>query len=115
MARVILPVDFTDAMRRHDLFAQLFAHALACGQTRVVNLSITEGMSGLRMEGDPISHHTYTHEEAVDKDLGYQPKCALFERRYMQALHDFVQTLDGIKEGDRSMLDRMLHSAKPRS
>ena len=47
-------------MRRHDLFAQLFAHALACGQTRVVNLSITEGMSGLRMEGDPISHFALT-------------------------------------------------------
>jgi hypothetical protein len=98
----------TDAMRRHDLFAGLMAHALACGQTRVVNLSITEGMAGLRHEGDPISHHTYTHEEPVDKELGYQPKCATFESRYMQALHDFMATLDAIKEGDKSLLDRMV-------
>ena len=96
----------TDAMNRHNLFAQLMAHALACGQTRVVNLSITEGMSGLRHEGDPISHHTYTHEEPVDKSLGYQPKCATFESRYMQALYDFAATLDGIKEGDKTLLDR---------
>jgi hypothetical protein len=95
-----------DAMSRHDLFAGLMAHALACGQTRVVNLSVTEGMSGLRMEGDPISHHTYTHEEPVDKELGYQRKCAIFESRYMQALHDFMATLDAIKEGDKTMLDR---------
>lgn len=95
-----------DAMQRHDLFASLMAHALACGQTRVVNLSVTEGMSGLRLEGDPISHHTYTHEEPIDKELGYQRKCAIFESRYMQALHDFMATLDSIKEGEKSLLDR---------
>src|SRR4051812_12166579 len=33
-----------EAMERHDLFAILMAHALACGQTNVVNLTITEGM-----------------------------------------------------------------------
>ncbi len=97
-----------DAMERHNLFASLFANALACGQTRVVNLAITAGMSGLRREGDSTSHHTYTHEEPVDPKLGYQVTCAWFQSLYMQALHDFAMTLDGIQEGDKTLLDRMV-------
>jgi hypothetical protein len=98
----------TDAIARHDLFATLLTHALACGQTRVVNLCITQGMSGLRKEGDPTNHHTYTHEEQIDAALGYQVKCAWFQSLYMQALHSFAATLDGIQEGDRTLLDRMV-------
>ena len=59
-------------MARHDLFTAMLTHALACGQTRSVNLSITQGMSGLRKEGDPTNHHTYTHEEPIDSKAGYQ-------------------------------------------
>jgi len=97
-----------DAMARHDLFCGLMAHALACGQTRVVNLSITQGMSGLRREGDPTNHHTYTHEEPIDAKLGYQVKCAWFQRTYMTGLAHFASLLDGIREGDRTLLDRMI-------
>jgi hypothetical protein len=97
-----------EAMARHDLFASLFAHALACDQTRIVNLAITAGMSGLRREGDSTSHHTYTHEEPVDPKLGYQIVCAWFQDIYMKGLHDFVATLDNIKEGDKTLLDRMV-------
>ncbi len=97
-----------EAMERHNIFAGLLAHALACGQTRVVNLAITQGMSGLRKEGDTTSHHTQTHEEPVDSTLGYQKNCAWFQGLYMQALADFATTFDGIKEGDKSMLDRMV-------
>ena len=97
-----------DAMARHDLFCAILAHALACGQTRVVNLSITQGMSGLRVEGDPTNHHTYTHEEPIDPKLGYQVKCARFQRMYMTGLAHFAGMLDGIKEGDRTLLDRMI-------
>src|SRR6185369_14289454 len=89
-------------------FAVLLAHALACGQTRVFNLSITQGMSGLRKEGDPTNHHTYTHEEPVDTQLGYQVKSAWFQALYMKALYDFATTLDGIHEGDKTLLDRMV-------
>jgi len=98
----------SDGMERHDLFAKLLAHALACGQTRVVNSAITTGTDGLRMEGETSNHHTYTHEEPVDPELGYQVESARFQDRYMRALHDFVAIFDGIKEGDRSMLDRMV-------
>ncbi len=98
----------SEAMARAGIFAQLLAHALACGQTRVVNLALTQGISPLRQEGDSTNHHAYTHEEPIDPVLGYQVKAAIFQKQYMQALHDFVQTMDSIKEGDKSMLDRML-------
>lgn len=97
-----------DAMARHDLFCTLLTHALACGQTRVVNLSITQGMSGLRIEGDPTNHHTYTHEEPIDPKLGYQVKCARFQRMYMTGLAHFAGMLDAVQEGDRTLLDRMI-------
>ncbi len=93
-------------MERHNLFTALLSHALACGQTRSVNLSITQGMSGLRREGDPTNHHTYTHEEPVDPTAGYQLHCAWFQEKYMQALVDFAAQLDAIREGDRTLLDR---------
>jgi hypothetical protein len=98
----------TDAMARHDLFAELLAHALACGQTRVVNLAITQGMSGLLREGDSTNHHTLTHEEPIDAVQGYQIKCAWFQSLYMQGLSRFASAMDAIREGDRTMLDRMV-------
>jgi len=101
----------TDAMERHNLFATILTHALACGQTRVVNLCITQGMSGLRKQGDPTNHHTYTHEEPIDPQLGYQVKSAWFQSLYMTALHDFAASLDSIQEGDKTLLDRMVFFA----
>jgi len=98
----------SDAMARHDLFCQILTHALACDQTRVVNLNISQGMTGLRREGDPTSHHSYTHEEPVDAKAGYQIKCSWFQQLYFQHLHDFAAILDGVKEGDRSLLDHMI-------
>ena len=97
-----------DAMARHDLFAGLFASALACGQTNVVNLTITEGMSGLRFEGETASHHSLSHEEPIDPTLGYQKKCFEYQKVYMRGLLKFANAMDEIKEGDKTMLDRML-------
>jgi len=97
-----------EAMERHDLFAGLLAHALACGQTNVVNLTITEGMSGLRFEGETASHHALSHEEPIDPVLGYQKKCAQYQDLYMKGLFQFANAMDGIGEGDKTMLDRML-------
>ena len=98
----------SDAMARHDLFCQILTHALACDQTRVINLNISQGMTGLRREGDPTSHHSYTHEEPVDAKAGYQIKCSWFQQLYFQHLHDFAAILDGVKEGDQSLLDHMI-------
>jgi hypothetical protein len=98
----------TDAMRAHDIFAALLAHALACGQTRVTNLCVTQGMSGLRREGDSTSHHSYTHEEPVDPVLGYQVKCDWFQSTMLEGMYTFAKTLDSIQEGDKTLLDRSL-------
>ena len=98
----------SDAMTRHDLFCDLFAMALACDQTRVVSIDITQGMTGLRRDGDPTSHHSYTHEEQIDPALGYQAKVAWFQQQYMQGLYNYATKLDAIKEGDGSLLDHMI-------
>ena len=98
----------TDAVARHDVFADLLAHALACGQTRVVNLCISQGNSGLRKQGEAANHHTLSHEEPIDPVLGYQVKCAWFQNLYMAALRRFAEKLDAIQEGDRTLLDRMI-------
>jgi hypothetical protein len=96
----------SDAMVRHDSFTSLLTLALACDQTRSVNLGITQGMSGLRKEGDPTNHHTYTHEEPIDPVAGYQLNCAYFQEQYMKWLLDWANQLEAIKEGDRTLLDR---------
>jgi len=97
-----------EGMDRHKLFCSLMTAALACDQTRVVNLAITVGMTSLRRDGDPIGHHSYTHEEVVDPKLGYQVKCAWFQRTYFEGLGEYAAMLDAVKEGDKSLLDRMI-------
>ena len=98
----------SETMARHDIFAALMAHALACDQTRVVNINISQGMNELRREGDTTSHHSLTHEEPIDQKLGYQIKCAWFQQLYFKGLHDFAATLDSIQEGDGTLLDHMM-------
>lgn len=98
----------SDAIERANLFAGLLAHSLACGQTNVVNLAISRPQSGLRKGGDATAHHTHTHEEQIDTQLGYQPVCRWFTSNYMSALAAFANTLDGIKEGERTLLDSMV-------
>jgi len=95
-------------MARHDLFCALFTHALACDQTRVVNVAMSQGMTRFRREGDATGHHSYTHEEPVDEKLGYQVKCSWFQQFYFQHLYNFAAMLDSVKEGDKSLLDRMI-------
>lgn len=98
----------TDAMRNHELFVELMVNALACNQTRVFNIALSEALSRLCMEGDTMNHHAYSHEEKVDPVLGYQPKCAEFTAIYMANLASMLRRLDGIREGDGTLLDRTL-------
>ncbi len=95
------------AMARHDLLCRLLTHALACDQTRVVNLALSQGMTKFRRDGDPTGHHNYTHTEPVDPKLGYQVKCAWFQQMYFQHLAKYAAMLDEVKEGDKTLLDRM--------
>ena len=100
--------DMATVTKNHALFAQLTAHALACGQTRVFNVMLEQGTSALRRAGDAQIHHTYTHEEPLDDRLGYQPSVAWFVEQIVANLKTMIATLDGIKEGDGTLLDHSI-------
>jgi hypothetical protein len=92
----------------HRLFAKLAAHAFACNQTHVVNLVFNDMTSSLRRVGSQMIHHIYTHEEAIDEKLGYQPNATYFIMRVMDGFADYLTALNGIREGDGTLLDRAL-------
>jgi hypothetical protein len=95
-----------DTRLTHKQFATLLAHALSCGQTQIVNVAMGSGFSPLRMPNEVSAYHQLSHEEPVDPQLGYQAKCKWLGERHMDMFREFVQTLDTIQEGDRTLLDR---------
>lgn len=96
----------TQASHTHKLFADLLVHALACDQTRVFTAS---GLGlGLRREGSANTYHIYTHEEATDPALGYQPNVDWFAMRVAECFRDMLTALDSIREGDGTILDHSL-------
>ncbi len=101
-------VVLDDVRARHDLFADLLAHALACGQTRVFNLALSHGNANIRKRGNPTHHHALSHEEPVDETLGYQPLTTWFSLEYMKLLDNMLARLDNYPEGDGSLLDNVL-------
>ena len=92
----------------HRLFAKLIAHALACDQTRVFNVMLTDGLSQLRFAGEANTQHLFTHEDPIDEKLGYQPNVVRFIPTVLANLNALLAELDGIREGDKTLLDRML-------
>jgi hypothetical protein len=96
------------AMRTHDLLAQLAVMALACNQTRVFNMALSNAGSNLRKAGDPVAFHELTHEEPVDEKLGYQPKATFFIERSMETFASMLKLMDGVKEGAGTLLDNSL-------
>lgn len=92
----------------HMLFSKLLTHALACGQTRVVNVVFGDPLSSLRRAGGTQTHHESTHEEPVDTKLGYQVDVSWFCTEIMRNLAVFASSLDNVREGDRTLLDRMV-------
>jgi hypothetical protein len=92
----------------HRLFARILAQALACDQTRVINLVLTDGLSQLRFAGEANTQHLYTHEDPIDAALGYQPNVAKFIPVVLGMFETMLMELDSIREGERSLLDRML-------
>jgi hypothetical protein len=91
----------------NKLHSQILAHAVACGQTRVVNMYLCNGVAGTRRPGSSMTFHIYTHEEAIDQKLGYQPNVAWFQDQVMHQWLDTLTAFDSIKEGDKTLLDRM--------
>ena len=100
--------EIETASVNHGLFTQLLTHALACGQTRVVNVVFGDALSTLRKAGGVQTHHEFTHEEPVDQKLGYQPEVSWFGKEIMRNLAIFASSLEATREGDRTLLDRML-------
>jgi len=103
--------DLTDVATRkahHQVMARLLAMALACNQTRAFNLSFSTAASDLRQTGDTTGYHQSTHEELIDRKIGYQPTVDHFATRNMEAWADFVGALAAVKEGDGSLLDNTL-------
>lgn len=98
-------IEINDVLRGHQLFSQLITHALACGQTRIFNITLTQNVV---RAGDPTSYHQYTHMEDNDPVLGYQKECYWFAERYMNEFLHMVKLLDSVREGDGTLLDRTL-------
>jgi hypothetical protein len=100
--------EIETATINHALFTKLLTHALACGQTRVSNVVFGDALSTLRKRGGTQTHHEYTHEEPVDPQLGYQPEVSWFCQEIMRNFAVYLTSLQSVKEGDRTLLDRML-------
>jgi len=92
----------------HHLFARILAHALACDQTRVFNVMLSDGLSQLRFAGEANTHHLFTHEDPIDERLGYQPNVAKFFPVILGLFNQLLSELQAIREGDRTLLDRLL-------
>jgi hypothetical protein len=97
--------DVVEAGAAAKAFGGLLAHALACGQTRVINVNVAA--SGLRRAGSTQTWHSWTHEEPVDDKLGYQKEVTSFIEWANNTFVDFIRQLDGVKEGAGTVLDRV--------
>jgi hypothetical protein len=91
--------------RNHDLLAQILVLALACNQTKVFNVAISESGSNIFKSGEDRSHHQLTHEEPVDLKLGYQPLATSFVLQYMKNWSNLLSMMSAVKEGDGTLLD----------
>ena len=105
---VTLDSEMDNVMATHRLMAGLLAKALQCNQTRVFNVLFSDTTSNLRRAGTTTTHHTLTHEEPNDPELGYQREVAWFARRSMEAWREFLDALAAIPEGDGTLLDNCL-------
>lgn len=91
----------------HNLLADLLAMALACDQTRVFNLNLWRLFTDVRFPDEDVGYHQLTHDERVDTALGYQPLSQRFFERAMGCWQHLLTSLDGIQEGDGTLLDRV--------
>jgi len=94
--------------RNVPLMSKLGAIALATDQTRVFNLSTSEPASQIFIPGDSLGYHQSTHEEPIDPILGYQPRVAEYNVHSMELFAMMLKELDGIQEGDGTLLDHSL-------
>ena len=97
-----------DIVANNKLFAKLAAHALACGQTRIVNMVFDGAGGNTRRAASPVTFHIHTHEEPVDPAVGYQPNAHWFMETCLSGLATYLTELESIREGDKTLLDRIV-------
>ena len=90
------------------MMTDLMLMAVACDQTRVFNMFYASAFSATTKPGYDKPHHTATHEEAVDEELGYQPNTSWYTRRAMEEWAYYVGALAAFREGDGNLLDNSL-------
>jgi hypothetical protein len=100
--------EMGEVMQTHRVMAELLAKALQCNQTKVFNVLFSDTASNLRRPGETTTHHTLTHEEPDDKNLGYQKECSWFATNSMIAWKEFLDAISAIPEGDGTLLDNCL-------
>ena len=101
-------MDTTLVAQRHQMMTDLLVMALACDQTRVINMSYSAASASTTKAGYEKPHHTTTHEEPIDEALGYQPTSSWFVCRSMESWAYFVEAFTKVREGDGTLLDNML-------
>ncbi|MBL8645420.1 MAG: DUF1552 domain-containing protein [Rhodospirillaceae bacterium] len=103
-----LGYELPTVLANHNAMAKILALAVACNQTKVFNVAFSNALSSIRRPGTAYTHHTLTHEEAVDQKTGYQPEAFWFNCRVMEALSGFIDTFAAVKEGAGTLLDNMM-------
>jgi hypothetical protein len=101
-------LDYQLVGKRHQLMTDLLVMAIACDQTRVFNMAYSQSAAATSKAGYDKPHHTASHEEPVDFDLGYQPQVSWFIRRSMENWAYFVEAFAKMKEGDGALIDNVL-------
>lgn len=92
----------------NKIMAELMAMALACNQTKIFTVVHTSATSETYLQGDSDIYHLHTHDEPIDTQLGYQVISSQLAELSFRGFSDFVRALDGVKEGDGTLLDRTL-------
>ncbi|MBL8628601.1 MAG: DUF1552 domain-containing protein, partial [Rhodospirillaceae bacterium] len=100
--------ELPNVQSNHDAMAKILALAVACNQTKVFNVAFSNALSSIRRPGTAYTHHTLTHEEAVDQKTGYQPEAFWFNCRVMESLATFIDIFSKVREGNGTLLDNML-------
>lgn len=107
-AAMELGTTWDDVNQMHDRLTDLLVMALACNQTRVFHVALSAAVSNLRKAGQSVALHELTHEEPIDAKLGYQIEATYFLERCMAVYASLLKKMDGIKEGNGTLLDHSL-------
>lgn len=103
-----LGVEIEQVLATHETFTRMLSMAVACNQTKVFNMVFNDSLSSLRKAGESLTHHSLSHEERVDPELGLQHQTSWFNTRCMEALATFIDLFGSIREGDGTLLDNVL-------